>query len=79
MYQLFGDVVAFFREWSLSLFRVGRYDYPFCSSCNVAPCDYVQAEEFEQVCHISKVPCGSCLWSTGVSVIALNRASRLQA
>lgn len=43
-------------EFSAFRHDVLAYDYPFCSSCNVAPCDYVQAEEFEQDCHISKVP-----------------------
>ncbi len=42
-----------------------RYDYPSCVSCGFAPCDYVQAEEFEQDCHIRNVRCGSCLWCMG--------------
>jgi putative metalloenzyme radical SAM/SPASM domain maturase len=49
-------------------FREGvtAYDYPHCSSCNLAPCDYVQTEQFEQDCHIRGVPCGACLWCTGI-------------
>lgn len=49
-------------------FREGvmAYDYPHCSSCNLAPCDYVQTEQFEQDCHIREVPCGACLWCTGI-------------
>ena len=49
-------------------FREGviAYYYPHCSSCTLAPCDYVQTEEFEQDCHIREVPCGSCLWCTGI-------------
>ena len=43
-----------------------EYDYPACSSCSLAPCDYVQSEEFEQDCHIRTVPCGACLWCMGV-------------
>ncbi|MCM2356674.1 MAG: radical SAM/SPASM domain-containing protein [Geobacteraceae bacterium] len=42
------------------------YDYPNCSACGLAPCDYVQTEEFQQDCHIKDVPCGSCLWCMGV-------------
>jgi putative metalloenzyme radical SAM/SPASM domain maturase len=42
------------------------YDYPSCAGCGLAPCDYVQTEEFQQDCHITDVPCGSCLWCTGV-------------
>ena len=49
-------------------FREGvvAYDYPHCASCNLAPCDYVQTEAFEQDCHIREVPCGACLWCTGI-------------
>jgi putative metalloenzyme radical SAM/SPASM domain maturase len=46
--------------------NVLRYDYPYCSSCSLAPCDYVQSEEFEQDCHIRNVQCGSCMWCMGV-------------
>lgn len=46
--------------------NVTRYDYPYCSSCGLAPCDYIQTEEFEQDCHISQEPCGSCLWCMGL-------------
>ncbi len=49
-------------------FRKGvmAYDYPHCSSCTLAPCDYVQTDSFEQDCHIRNVPCGACLWCMGV-------------
>ena len=44
-----------------------RYDYPFCSDCNLAKCcDSVQAEEFEQDCFLNAEPCGDCLWCKGV-------------
>ena len=42
------------------------YEYSSCSSCTLAPCNYVQTDEFEHDCHIRNVPCGSCLWSQGV-------------
>ena len=42
------------------------YNYPYCASCSLAPCDYVQTEAFEQDCHINAEPCGSCLWCTGI-------------
>ena len=45
--------------------NVLAYDYPVCSSCTLAPCDYVQTEEFEQDCHIGDIPCGACLWCMG--------------
>jgi putative metalloenzyme radical SAM/SPASM domain maturase len=49
-------------------FRQGvlKYDFPFCYDCSVALCDYTQFENFEQDCHISAVPCGACLWCTGL-------------
>ena len=46
--------------------NVIKYDYPYCSSCSLAPCDYVQTEGFEQDCHIRNVQCGSCMWCMGV-------------
>ncbi len=58
--------------WTDPAFRafrdsVVRYDYPFCSDCNLAKCcDYVQAETFEQDCYINAEPCGDCLWCKGV-------------
>lgn len=42
------------------------YDYPYCISCRLAPCDYVQTDEFEQDCHVQGEPCGSCLWCMGL-------------
>jgi len=57
--------------WNDPAFRQFRenvldYDYPVCSSCTLAPCDYVQTDEFEQDCHIGNVPCGACLWCMGM-------------
>lgn len=54
------------REYRSFREGVTAYDYPNCSNCTLAPCDYVQTENFEQDCHIRNVPCGSCLWCTGV-------------
>lgn len=54
------------REFRAFRESVLRYDYPYCSSCSLAPCDYVQTEEFEQDCHIRNVQCGSCMWCMGV-------------
>jgi hypothetical protein len=44
---------------------VTRYDFPFCYDCNVAMCDYVEDGNFEQDCHVGKVPCAACLWCRG--------------
>jgi len=57
--------------WNDPAFRSFRgnvlaYDYPVCSSCTLAPCDYVQNEEFDQDCHIGDTPCGACLWCMGM-------------
>lgn len=62
------DMVSIWNNPAFASFRndVLAYDYPSCSSCGLAPCDYVQTDEFEQDCHIRNVQCGSCLWCTGV-------------
>jgi putative metalloenzyme radical SAM/SPASM domain maturase len=57
--------------WNSDGFRafrenVLRYDHPVCSSCTLAPCDYLQAETFAQDCYINQEPCGSCLWCMGM-------------
>jgi MoaA/NifB/PqqE/SkfB family radical SAM enzyme len=49
-----------FREEVLS------YDFPYCSNCNVVPCQYLVAEEFEQDCYGNSVPCGDCFWCMGM-------------
>ncbi|HIJ81130.1 MAG TPA: radical SAM/SPASM family putative metalloenzyme maturase [Desulfuromonadales bacterium] len=62
------DILTIWNSTEYASFRSGvlAYDYPSCASCGLSPCDYLTAEEFEQDCHISSVPCGSCLWCTGV-------------
>lgn len=57
--------------WNDTPFRNFRqgvlgYEHSPCSACSVAPCDYVQTENFEQDCHLREEPCGSCLWCTGL-------------
>ena len=42
------------------------YEYPLCSNCNVAPCDYIESEEFEQDCYTNTIPCCDCQWCLGV-------------
>jgi len=62
------DILAIWNDDAFNTFRqnVIGYDYPFCISCRLAPCDYVQTEEFEQDCHVKGEPCGSCLWCMGL-------------
>ncbi|HYS42917.1 MAG TPA: radical SAM/SPASM family putative metalloenzyme maturase, partial [Geobacteraceae bacterium] len=61
-------ILDIWNDSAYSTFRANvlAYDYPNCSACSLAPCDYVQTEEFQQDCHIKEVPCGACLWCTGV-------------
>jgi MoaA/NifB/PqqE/SkfB family radical SAM enzyme len=49
-------------------FREGvlAYRFPFCYDCGFALCDYVGDADFEQDCCLERVPCGSCLWCTGL-------------
>jgi putative metalloenzyme radical SAM/SPASM domain maturase len=62
------DILQIWNNPEFTAFRrdVLAYDYPSCASCGLAPCDYVQTDDFQQDCHIRNVPCGSCLWCTGV-------------
>jgi putative metalloenzyme radical SAM/SPASM domain maturase len=62
------DMMHIWNNPEFSSFRkdVLAYDYPSCAGCGLAPCDYVQTDDFQQDCHIRNVPCGSCLWCTGV-------------
>ncbi|WP_461394963.1 radical SAM/SPASM family putative metalloenzyme maturase, partial [Deferrisoma sp.] len=63
------EILEIWNDPAFRAFResVIRYDYPFCSDCNLAKCcDYVQAEEFEQDCFLNAEPCGDCLWCKGV-------------
>lgn len=46
--------------------NVLRYDFPFCYDCGFALCDYAGDEDFEQDCYLENVPCGGCLWCTGL-------------
>ena len=52
-------------EWRTFRGDVTAYDFPFCYDCNLAMCDYVGDGDFEQDCHVGKVPCAACLWCTG--------------
>ena len=57
--------------WNSPEFRSFRetvlgYEYPLCSNCNVAPCDYIESEEFEQDCYTNTIPCCDCQWCLGV-------------
>jgi hypothetical protein len=45
---------------------VRGYKFPFCFDCGFALCDYVADADFEQDCYIQQVPCGACLWCTGL-------------
>jgi putative metalloenzyme radical SAM/SPASM domain maturase len=62
------DILEIWNSPHFSEFRhnVLSYDYPSCASCGLSPCDYVQTDHFEQDCHVRTVPCGACLWCTGV-------------
>ncbi len=63
-----GTVVDVWNEPKFRKFREGvlRYDFPFCYDCRLALCDYAREEEFEQDCYVNDVPCGACLWCTGL-------------
>jgi putative metalloenzyme radical SAM/SPASM domain maturase len=71
--KIFGNLYqqGLLEIWNTPAYRNFRnhviaYDYPTCASCSLAPCDYVQTDDFTQDCHINSIPCGSCLWCMGV-------------
>jgi len=45
---------------------VSMYDYPLCSNCSFAPCDYIYSEKFEQDCYTNTIPCCDCQWCLGL-------------
>ena len=62
------DLLAIWNDAASRSFRerVLGYRFPFCFDCGFALCDYVGEEEFEQDCYLGQVPCGACLWCTGL-------------
>lgn len=46
--------------------EVANYDFPYCSNCNVGPCDLISNEDFEYDCFAMEVPCGDCPWCMGL-------------
>jgi putative metalloenzyme radical SAM/SPASM domain maturase len=62
------ELLALWSEGPARSFReeVLRYEFPFCYDCSVALCDYAQAGDSSEDCHVGAVPCGACLWCTGV-------------
>ena len=62
------DILAIWNDAGFRSFRerVLGYRFPFCFDCGFALCDYVGQEEFEQDCYLEQVPCGACLWCTGL-------------
>jgi putative metalloenzyme radical SAM/SPASM domain maturase len=71
--RVFGEVggrelLALWQDDAFRAFReeVLRYDFPFCYDCGVGLCDYVKPGDAAADCRVGAVPCGACLWSTGV-------------
>ncbi|HTP29819.1 MAG TPA: SPASM domain-containing protein, partial [Anaeromyxobacteraceae bacterium] len=62
------DILEIWNSREFRRFRgeVIHYDFPFCYDCSVALCDYAQAEDFEQDCFLRTVPCGACMWCSGI-------------
>ncbi|RMG75172.1 MAG: radical SAM protein [Nitrospirae bacterium] len=62
------DVLEIWNSEEFVSFRqtVKGYEFPFCFDCGFALCNYIQGEDFLQDCYTLKVPCGACLWCTGL-------------
>lgn len=62
------DILTIWNSPEFIEFRetVLKYNYPVCSNCSFAPCDYIYSEEFEQDCYINSIPCCDCQWCLGI-------------
>jgi len=62
------DILSIWNDADARAFREGvlGYKFPFCYDCGFALCDYAGEADFEQDCYVERVPCGSCLWCTGL-------------
>ena len=62
------DILAIWNDEEFHSFRseVLSGEYPFCSNCNLVPCDHLTAEVFEKDCFDTPVPCGDCFWGLGI-------------
>jgi MoaA/NifB/PqqE/SkfB family radical SAM enzyme len=63
-----GDLSGLWAGGAARAFRdeVRRYEFPFCYDCGFALCDLASDAEFHEDCHVGAVPCGACLWPTGL-------------
>jgi putative metalloenzyme radical SAM/SPASM domain maturase len=46
--------------------EVLRYEFSYCTNCNVAPCGFIDSPEFQHDCSSITVPCGDCFWCMGM-------------
>jgi putative metalloenzyme radical SAM/SPASM domain maturase len=46
--------------------EVLRYEFSYCTNCNVAPCGFIDSPEFRHDCSSITVPCGDCFWCMGM-------------
>lgn len=62
------DILTIWNNLEFTDFResVLKYNYPVCSNCSFAPCDYIYSEKFEQDCYINSIPCCDCQWCLGI-------------
>ena len=62
------DILTIWNSPEFIEFRetVLKYNYPVCSNCSFAPCDYIYSEDFEQDCYINSIPCCDCQWCLGI-------------
>jgi len=54
---------ADFREFRRNVLK---YDFSYCTNCNVALCGFIDTREFHHDCSSVTVPCGDCLWCMGM-------------
>ena len=62
------DILEIWNSSPYADFRkeVENYEFPYCSNCNIGPCDLISNEGFEYDCFTMEVPCGDCPWCMGL-------------
>jgi len=62
------DPLEIYNNKAYTEFRksVLSYDFPYCYDCNFALCDLMEVEDFIYDCYTNTIPCGACLWCSGL-------------
>ncbi len=64
----FNGITDLWNDQDFKAFRqeVLRYEFSYCTNCNVAPCGFTDSPDFRHDCSSITVPCGDCFWCMGM-------------